>query len=153
MWGDLQVVKPGGPSACFGVESVTLNGPWAGLDGTNRRSQVLAGSLRTEQGVTKPTFLHWFGWFPLQRKSCPLSPCVPRDCCLMSHTPFFRKEVWSFNSQPPGSQGRHQITGVINNVFRFLNLEGRWLLSKSRKTLSVENFMQHIQFLCVCWFL
>lgn len=67
----------------------------------------------------------------LQEKSCPVCTHVPGDHYWMFCTLFSCKEVLRFNSQPPGPRGRHQISGIMNNVFSFLNLEGRWECTSS----------------------
>ena len=115
----------GGLSTCLWDRiHLTSNGPVPGM-GSNIGNRHLQAPGGTERVTARPASLHWFSCFSLQEKSCPVNTRVPRDLCLMFHTLFSCREVSRFNSPPPGPQGRHQISGTMNNVFRFLNLDGR----------------------------
>ena len=123
----------GGLSPCLWDRILLIsNGPLhgTGSDIGNRHLQAAGGAERV---AARPASLHWFGWFSLQEKSCPVSTqgialwrSVSGDHCLMFHTLFSCKKVLRFNSPPSGPQGRHQMSGKMNSVFRFLNLDGRW---------------------------
>ena len=116
----------GGLSTCLWDRiHLTSNGPVPGM-GSNTGNRHLQAPGGTEWVTARPASLHWFSCFSLQEKSCPVNTRVPRDLCLMFHTLFSCREVSRFNSPPPGPQGRHQISGTMNNVFKFLNLDGRW---------------------------
>lgn len=103
---------------------LTQNGPMHRTS-SDIRNRHLQTAGETEQVAARSEILHWFSWFSLQEKSCSASTHVSEDLCLMFHTLFSCKEVSRFNSQPLGPQGRHHISGIMNYVFRFLNLEGR----------------------------